>query len=238
MAHNTYFKFKQFTIQQSNAAMKVGTDGVLLGSWTSVENVSSVLDVGTGTGIVALMLAQRSLATIDAVEIEENACADALLNFKNSPWENRLSLFNSSFQDFAHSSDQKFDCVVSNPPYFSQHTKSDCQKRSLARHSDNLPFEVFACGVARLLSENGHFSVILPVEAEREFRSSAANYRLFPKRIMRVKPNPLKPVKRVLIEFRFEAMLEEETELIIESELHHDYTDEFIGLVKDFYLNL
>lgn len=238
MAHNTYFNFKQFTIQQSNAAMKVGTDGVLLGSWASVENVSSALDVGTGTGIVALMLAQRSSAKIEAVEIEETACADALLNFRNSPWENRLSLFNSSFQDFAQSSAQKFDCVVSNPPYFRQDTKSDCQKRSLARHSDNLPFEVLAGGVARLLSENGHFSVVLPIEAEREFRSCAANYRLFPKRIMRVRPNPLKPLKRVLIEFRFEAMLEDENELIIESEIHHDYTSAFVDLVKDFYLNL
>ncbi len=238
MAHNNYFKFKQFTIQQNNAAMKVGTDGVLLGSWTTVEKVSSVLDIGTGTGIIALMMAQRSSAKIDAVEIEESAYADALLNFKNSPWSERLNLLNSSFQDFVRQSTCKFDCVVSNPPYFNQRTKSKNESRSLARHSDNLPFEILIGGVASLLADGGHFSVVLPIEAEREFRSIAVQYRLFAKRILRVKPNPLKPAKRVLLEFRFEAMLEEETELILESEVHHDYTDEFIGLVKDFYLNL
>jgi len=149
-----------------------------------------------------------------------------------------LNLFNSSFQDFVRQSNCKFDCVVSNPPYFNQKTKSKNENRSMARHSDNLPFEILIGGVASLLAAGGHFSVVLPIEAEREFRSIAVQYRLFPKLIVRVKPNPQKPVKRVLLEFRNEAILENESELIIESETHHDYTEEFIGLIKDFYLNL
>jgi tRNA1Val (adenine37-N6)-methyltransferase len=238
MAGNNYFQFKQFTINQEHAAMKVGTDGVLLGAWTDTENVNSVLDIGTGTGLIALMMSQRSTANITAIEIEENAFKDATLNIQNSPWPNRINIVHSSLHDYLKYNIYLFDCVVCNPPYFTNSIKSGTENRTIARHNDQLPFEVLIEGVSHILGKEGHFSVVLPVGAENDFRFLAANYRLFPLRITRVKPKPSKPASRVLMEFRFEATLKTEEELTIETETHHDYLPEFIELVKDFYLKL
>jgi tRNA1Val (adenine37-N6)-methyltransferase len=238
MKRNSHFQFKQFTIKQEYAAMKVGTDGVLLGSWTDTENVHSVLDIGTGTGLIALMLAQRSEANITAIEIEESAYKEAMQNIQNSPWTNRIKVVQTSFQKYATENHYKFDCVVCNPPYFTGSLKSKTEIRKIARHNDQLPFEVLIEGVSRILNNKGHFSVVLPVGAESDFRYLAANFRLFPSRITRVKPKPSKPASRLLIEFRFETTLITEDELTIETETHHEYFPEFIELVKDFYLKL
>ena len=118
MGRNNWFEFKQFRIEQQKSAMKVGTDGVLLGSWTPVKNARRILDVGTGTGIVALMLAQRSKAQIDAVEIDSLAATEAKFNFDQSVWKHRLRVHNIEFQSFASASSQKYDLIVSNPPFF------------------------------------------------------------------------------------------------------------------------
>jgi tRNA1Val (adenine37-N6)-methyltransferase len=238
MGQNNHFQFKQFTIHQENAAMKVGTDGVLLGAWSNTENVHSVLDIGTGTGLIALMLAQRSEATITAIEIEENAFKDASLNIQNSPWSERMKVVHSSFQEYLKNNSQIFDCVVCNPPYFTNSIKSKTESRTIARHNDELPFEALVEGVSRIINKDGHFSVVLPASVESDFRFLAANVRLFPSRITRVKPKPSKPASRVLMEFRFEAILKVEEELTIESEIHHEYLPGFIELVKDFYLKL
>jgi tRNA1Val (adenine37-N6)-methyltransferase len=238
MGRNNHFQFKQFSIQQENAAMKVGTDGVLLGTWTNTENVQTILDIGTGTGLISLMLAQRSEATITAIEIDKNACVDASLNFQQSPWHDRLKIVQISFQEYLNSTHQLFDCVVCNPPYFTRSVKSGTEARSAARHNDILPFEVLVEGVSRILHTTGRFSVVLPSSDEAGFRYLAANFRLFPSRITRVKPKPSKPVSRVLMEFGFEATLKTEDELTIETEVHHEYLPEFIELVKDFYLKL
>lgn len=236
MGRNSHFQFKKFTIHQENAAMKVGTDGVLLGAWAETKNVSSVLDIGTGTGLIALMMAQRSEAYITAIEIEESAFSDASLNIQNSPWSERIKVVHTSLQDHLKNNSQIFDCVVCNPPYFKDSLKSKTKSKAIARHNDELPFEVLAEGVSRILNTNGHFSVVLPAGAESDFRFLAANVRLFPSRITRVKPKPSKPASRVLMEFRFEATLKVEDELTIETETHHEYMPEFIELVKDFYL--
>lgn len=238
MAKNSCFQFKQFTIQQENAAMKVGTDGVLLGAWDSNDNIHSVLDIGTGTGLIALIKAQRSKANITAIEIEENAYLDASQNIQNSPWTERIKVIHTSFQEYLIYNSQLFDCAVCNPPYFTNSIRSKTESRTIARHNDKLPFEALVEGVSRILNKNGHFSVVLPAGVENEFRFLAANVRLFPSRITRVKPKPSKPISRVLMEFRFEATLKDENELTIETETHHEYLPEFIELVKDFYLKL
>jgi tRNA1Val (adenine37-N6)-methyltransferase len=238
MGRNSHFQFKQFTVQQGNAAMKVGTDGVLLGVWANTEKINSVLDIGTGTGLIALMMAQRSKATITAIEIEENAFRDAFSNIQNSLWSERIKVVHSSFQEYLKNNSQLFDCIVCNPPYFTNSIKSKKESRTIARHNDELPFEALIEGVSRIINKEGHFSVVLPTGAESDFRYLAANFRLFPSRITRVKPKPSKPVSRVLIEFRFEATLKAEDELTIETETHHEYLPGFIELVKDFYLKL
>lgn len=238
MGRNSHFQFKQFTIQQENAAMKVGTDGVLLGAWADTNHIHSVLDIGTGTGLIALMMAQRSEAIITAIEIEGNAYLDACLNIQNSPWSERIKVVHSSFQKYLINNLHQFDCVVCNPPYFTNSIKSGTEAKVIARHNDQLPFEELVEGVSRILNKDGHFSVVLPAMAENEFRFLAANVRLFPSRITRVKPKPSKPTSRVLMEFRFEVSLKVEDELTIETETHHEYLPEFIELVKDYYLKL
>lgn len=238
MGRNTYFQFKHFTIHQENAAMKVGTDGVLLGAWVNIENASRILDIGTGTGLIALMLAQRSQATIDAIDIEADAVFDAKLNFKNSSWNDRLNAQQIALQEFAQINSSKYDCIVCNPPFFTNGVKSEKNKRKIARHNDSLSFKALAKATSLLMNKKGSFNVIIPAEAEQEFRYAANNYRLFASKIVRVKPKPSKPVKRVLIEFKFEYILEEEEELTLETETHHEYTNEAIKLLKEFYLKL
>jgi len=238
MGRNSYFQFKQFTIQQENAAMKVGTDGVLLGAWANIEGVNSILDVGTGTGLIAIMLAQRSNAKIVAIDNEPSACRDAMLNSTSSPWGSRIKVVEKSLQDYSFEIEQTFDCVVCNPPYFTNSLKPIDAKRSLARHNNHLPFEDLLEGVSKILSPKGHFCVVLPIAAETEFRMLAANYRLFPLRITRVRPKPSADVSRILMEFCDEASIKSETEIIIETEKHHVYQPEFIEMVKDFYLKL
>jgi tRNA1Val (adenine37-N6)-methyltransferase len=238
MGRNNYFQFKQFTVQQENAAMKVGTDGVLLGAWTDIEGVNSILDVGTGTGLIAIMLAQRSNANIVAIDNEPSACRDAKLNSASSPWSSRIEVVGKSLQDYSAEIQQAFDCVVCNPPFFTNSLKPVDAKRSLARHNDQLPFDALLKGVSSILSPTGHFSVILPITAEAEFRMLAANYRLFPSRITRVRPKTSVEPARVLLEFRVEGVLESENLLTIETEKHHEYQPEFIEMVNDFYLKL
>jgi tRNA1Val (adenine37-N6)-methyltransferase len=238
MAPSRDFTFKQFVISQGNAAMKVGTDGVLLGAWVNAGAQKTVLDIGTGTGVIALMIAQRSESQITAIEIEKGAFDDASVNVLNSPWSNRIDLQHISVQDFAKQALTKFDLIVSNPPFFTEDIKSSDCFRQMARHTNSLPFDELLSCVAQLLTQGGRFSVIIPFRAGNTFRMTAAQFRLFPTRLTSVKPKPSKPAIRLLIELGHEGVLEVEDELIIETETHHVYTPEFIDLVKGFYLNI
>jgi len=158
------FKFKQFTIQQDRCAMKIGTDGVLLGAWISLgNNPESILDIGAGTGILSLQLAQRSFAeTIEAIEIDENAFEQCVSNFETSPWGDRLFCFHASAQEFATEVEEEYDLIISNPPFYSDDYKSDDSARNTARFTDTLPFKDLAIVAFQFLSENGIFALILP----------------------------------------------------------------------------
>ena len=221
--------------------MKIGTDGVLLGAWTSFEHQPfSILDIGTGTGVIALMLAQRSHAElIDALEIDEDAYEQAVENFENSDWGDRLFCYHAAFDEFVEEmqDEEKYDLIVSNPPFYSADYSSGDAKRDQARFAEALPFEELLEGVSLLLSKSGKFSVIIPHAEEEKFLSLASGFQLFPQRITRVKGTPDSPVKRSLLELSFlEGQLLED-ELIIET-ARHQYTPEYIELVKDFYLKM
>ena len=157
---------------------------------------------------------------------------------QNSPRPDRIEVVHSSFPEWLTDIDQSFDCVVSNPPFFNGDVLPKSVPRGMARHHSALPFEKLIKGVAQCLTPKGHFDVILPADSEQRFRNIAASYRFFPERITRVKPKPSKPVSRVLIEFRFEAITAAEEILTIETETHHEYQSEFIELVKSYYLTL
>ena len=234
------FQFKQFSLEQDRTAMKIGTDGVLLGAWTPVEkNIFSILDIGTGTGIIALMLAQRSSASqIDALEIDENAFEQATDNFENSPWNDRLFCFHAALDEFVQEPEDEYDLIVSNPPFYSEDYKSSNDQRDLARFQDAMPFEDLVEAAALLLSENGIFSVIIPFKEEENFLALAKKHKLFPLKITRVKGTTTTETKRSLLAFsRNENRTLRVDELIIET-ARHIYTPEYTALTKDFYLKM
>ena len=236
---NKPFQFKQFAVKQDRCAMKIGTDGVLLGAWVSVENApQNILDIGAGTGVIALQLAQRSFAeTIDAIEIDDDAYEQCTDNFENSPWADRLFCYHASIQEFVSEMDEKYDLVISNPPFYSEDYKTENNPRDTARFTDALPFEHLAISAAHLLSENGIFAVILPKKEEAHFIALALKSKLYPKRICRVKGTPTSEVKRSLLEFTFQETEPELETLIIETS-RHNYTEDYTKLVKEFYLKM
>lgn len=237
MPRNNYFQFKQFRIVQEKSAMKVGVDGVLLGAWADVSGANRILDIGTGTGLIALMMAQRNAdALIDAVEIEPDAFQEAVFNIQQSPWNERIQIELCSFQEFVEKSDLKYDLIVSNPPYFTNGDKAPLGNRATARHSDSLPLGDLISGAIGLLNEKGKIALVLPVDGLPELRHLADSNNLHISRICHVKPNPQKPVFRILVELTKSECIFQEENLLIEFEKHHDYTPEYKELSKDFYL--
>lgn len=221
--------------------MKIGTDGVLLGAWTSLEHQpDSILDIGTGTGIIALMLAQRSHALlIDAMEIDDDAYEQAVENFENSEWSDRLFCYHAAFDEFVEEmqDEEKYDLLVSNPPFYAEDYISESTSRNKARFVEALPFSELVEGVSKLLSPKGEFSVIIPYKEETGFLVLARKAGLFPKRITRVRGTETSEIKRSLMSFSFREIPIEENELIIEIS-RHNYTEAYKNLVKDFYLKL
>jgi tRNA1Val (adenine37-N6)-methyltransferase len=236
---NNPFKFKQFNVQQDQCAMKIGTDGVLLGAWTSLQNDPfSILDIGAGTGIIALMMAQRNKAeVIDAIEIDANAYEQCVENFEASPWADRLFCYHAALNEFVEEIDDTYDLIVSNPPFYSENYKSENEARDTARFSEALPFAELIESVSQLLSDEGVFSTIIPKKEEDHFIELASEVNLFPNRICSVRGNVASEEKRSLLEFSFRSTPIEQTSLAIEHR-RHQYTPEYIALVKDFYLKM
>lgn len=233
---NSYFQFKQFTIHQDRCAMKVGTDGVLLGAWADTKATERILDVGTGTGLIALMLAQRSSAVIDAIEIDKEAAFQAKENVAKSPWTARINIVYSAFQQF--DTEAKYDLIVSNPPYFTDCLPANDNRRSVARHNDQLNSDELIGGVVKLLTKNGRFSVILPVNEFEGFKVIIEKFNLFENRRTLIIPSPDKPVKRVLSEMSFFKSDIIINSIVIEKYGRHRYSEEHIMLTKDYYLKL
>ena len=227
------FRFKQFAVEQDDVAMKVGTDGVLLGAWADCEGAKRILDIGTGTGVIALMMAQRNVeAKVQAVEIDETASKRARSNFDLSPWAERLEVECCAVQVFAPS--EKFDLIISNPPYFVDSLLPPDAKRSTARHTHDLSFEELDKAVCRLLAEDGRFALILPTT---EFDKYLAITQLYLCRRCDVHPTVGSPTKRVMAEFAKQKVDTVALENItIEQERRGDYTEEYRTLTKDFYL--
>lgn len=237
MTRNTYFQFKQFRIIQEHSAMKVGMDGVLLGAWATAKGADRILDIGTGTGLIALMMAQKnSRAQIDALEIDPDAFREACLNFQQSGWSDRIHPELCPFQEFAERSNLKYDLIVSNPPFFANGIQVPAPKRALARHAGSLPLDVLISGAAKLLREKGRIALVLPVESLKELEQTAGSGNLSVSRLCRIKPNPQKPDFRILVELTNTPVSAQEETLMIEFEKHHEYTPEYRALTKDFYL--
>lgn len=233
------FSFKKFKIDQERCAMKIGTDGVLLGAWSSVtQNPGSILDIGAGTGLVSLMLSQRSAAeVIDAIEIDADAYEQCMENFEASPWGDRLFCYHAGLDEFMDEIDEKYDLIVSNPPFYTENVSSGDVSRDNARQNSSLPFDELLRGVDVLISKNGRFSTIIPFKEENAFITIAKSLNLFPERIVRIKGTANAPFKRSLLEFTRVVSKVLVDELIIEKE-RHVYTEDYINLTQDFYLKM
>lgn len=231
------FKFKKFTIKQDLCAMKVGTDGVLLGAWANIPSDGKIADIGTGTGLIAIMAAQRSLTShITGVEIDSKAASQALYNMKNSPWSERLSVALSDVKDFYQNNISVFDCIVSNPPYFKEETKSSIERRSIARHTDYLNFRSLAVSVSSMLKRGGNFCVILPFEATPDFISEAVKVNLGLKKRTDVITKTGATPKRTMMEFVKEGDVNttEYDQLVLTC--NGEKTKEYQSLTEEFYL--
>ncbi len=230
------FRFKQFNIRQDNTAMKIGTDGTLLGAWVDVKKANEILDIGTGTGVIALMTAQRNQeAIVTAIEINEDAIIDASFNIQKSPWSERVGLKNTSLQAFK--TEKKYDVIVSNPPFFENSLRSNSTNRNNARHTDSLHYTDILEFAQTHLNPNGIVAMILPVENAEQCLLESVNYGLSLKRKTWVKPVPHKPAHRIVFELTNEGVQNPlENELIVETGKRHDYTEDYIELTNAFYI--
>ena len=229
------FAFKEFSIRQDKCPMKISTDSVLLGAWVNLEKAKSILDIGTGTGVIALMLAQRSSANIDAIDICNESYAQAKENFSESKWDKRLKCYLTTLQDF--SPKIKYDIIVSNPPFFNCPLTHKEKEGSQARYTHKLSFSDLADGVIRLLSPKGKFFVILPIHEGACFTNEAEKRNLFLTNFVWVKTTSRKKTpKRILMQFEFSRkVFSEDAVLVIQSDT--TYTDECKQLTEEYYLH-
>ncbi len=233
------FKFKKFTINQDKCTMKIGTDGVLLGAWADLSGARKILDVGTGTGVIAVMLGQRSPeATIHAVEIHKDSFEQAKENFAQSPWAERLQVFHTSVQDFADEHPESYDLIVSNPPFFTGGTFSHNHNRTNVRHAVKLPHGDLLHAVRDLLTPKGKFCVVLPLIEGLRFQERAGNYNLYCNKLTEVRPKSGKPVERLLLQFEREEKSKVKNTLTIQKSKQNDWTKQYTDLTGDFYLNM
>lgn len=230
------FHFKQFSVRHDRSGMKVGTDGTLLGAWTNVTNTKNILDIGTGTGLIALMLAQRSVdAKIEAIEIDANAIADANENFSKSPWKDRLTLHHTRIQDF--NSSEKFDLIVSNPPYFIGSFKPPEEKRITARHAESLTFQELIDASKHLLTEEGKLNIVLPLVEGNHFIELAEQTGFTISRKWTFRSRPEKPIERLLLEFTRKRQAPQQGEILLYSS-GEEWSDAYKTLTREFYLKL
>ena len=238
---NSYFKFKQFTVNQQNCAMKVCTDACLFGAWVAQNKqlkVDKILDIGTGTGLLSLMLVQKNPATvIDAIEIDEAAAMQAAANFQASPWNERLHIFNTSIQLFNQSPNQLYNFIICNPPFFENDLKSENVKRNFALHSTTLSLEGLLTAIDLHLKADGGFAVLLPFHRTKYFETLAASKGFYCAEKVLVKQTPEHNYFRGMLHFVRTKILTVEKEIIIKDR-GNEYTPEFVKMLKEYYLNL
>jgi len=236
---NNYFDFKQFSIKQDKCAFKVGTDGVILGSYADVRGAETILDIGTGTGLIALMLAQRCKATVYAIEPDNLSFEQAKENFLSSKWSDRIFVFNSTLQNFFPDG-VKFDLIVANPPFFSRSLKNPEKRAANARHNDSLPFGELLEGANRLLKDNGLIEIIIPTTESTELMRISEGVGLVCIKVLRIKPTPTSGFTREVIGLKKISGLSIERPvvetLVIEENGRHRYSPRYIGLTSEFYL--
>lgn len=226
------FIFQQFSLNHSKSSMKIGTDAILLGALSEVRGAEKILEIGSGSGIISLMLAQRSLANITAIDIHRPSVVQSKENFEQSPWNHRLRVVHSSLQEFDPES--AFDHIVSNPPFFSNSLKSALENRNLARHNDTLSPDELAWHVKRLLTEKGCFSCILPYDQKSGYCRAFNAVSLYPQKIINIHPKPSRDINRVILQFSKQEITPRTTSFTLRDS-DNNYSAEYRILTKDFH---
>jgi len=228
------FEFKEFTIHQNNAAMKIGTDGILLGAWADLSDKKKGIDIGSGTGVISIMLCQRNeILEIDSIEVSERAVVDAKKNIKNCKWNKRIKLKHEDLKLF--STENKYDLIISNPPYFKKSLKPKDLDRLKARHEESLNYKDVLNFSEKHLLKNGTINLILPIDQKQEVIEYAEKFGLYVNKECIVFPKPNKNPHRLLIELSKTKKTLESQSLIIENDGRHNYTDNYKKLTREFY---
>ncbi len=237
MSANTHFSFKQFIVHQDQTAMKVTTDACIFGAYTLIDGTKKILDIGTGTGLVAMMLAQRTTAQIDAVEIENSAYNQAVTNIQESVFKEQINVFNTSIQLFSTRSEQQnqYDLIVSNPPFFHNHLKAKETTRNNSLHTDTLSFEDLIRSVLRLISSVGTFVILLPLHESSVFEELSIPEGLYPQKKLTIRHRKDTKILRIITTFGFTKTQTQEENLIIKNP-DESYSLAFEMLLKDYYL--
>jgi tRNA1Val (adenine37-N6)-methyltransferase len=232
---NNYFSFKQFTIQQDKSSFKVGTDGVLLGATADIKDANKILDIGSGTGLIAIMMAQRCNAEITAIEPDQESFNQACCNVKLCIWSDRIKVERTDLQNY-YPATGKFDLIVTNPPFYTGSLKNPDPRKSAARHTDTLSPESLLEGASRLLSDKGRFQLVMPYVEGNIFIAEAHQYGLFCYNILKIRPLPTSEITRLILSFSRERLKLTEKFLTIEHGKRHEFTEEYMNLTKEFYL--
>ena len=229
------FKFKQFQVNQKNSAMKIGTDSMLLGALVAVESKKEALDIGTGTGVLSLMIAQRnSSLQITALEIESNAFIEAQQNIFDSPFQNQIRVLNVDFLQFKPT--KKFDLIFSNPPYFENASKSESETKNLARHDDNLPLNLLFEKVSEILQDDGDFWIILPHKTLDNYKDLALEFGLKLNAVFQIYGKENQMIRKIGV-FSHQLKISTQTDLVIRCE-KGNYTSQYKALTKDYHFNV
>lgn len=231
------FQFKQFSVEDNKSTMKVGTDAVLLGAWTNVQNAKNILEIGTGSGVISIMLAQRSEVKIEAIDIDKNSVDQASDNFKISPWDKHLSAKHFSLKKFMIENKNRYDLIVSNPPFFIDSLKSPNKNKTLSKHTDELSYSDLIQGLIHFLSPQGRACIILPYNESKSFINLARIENLYLNKQLLIKPKKDKVANRVLMEISFKKASLNENEIYLR-ELDNSFSDDYKNLSKDYYLNM
>jgi tRNA1Val (adenine37-N6)-methyltransferase len=233
---NNYFRFKQFTICQDKSAFKVGTDGVLIGASADITGVKRILDIGSGTGLIAIMLAQRCNAEIVSIEPDHESYLQTCYNVSLCKWSSRIKVEHTTLQNYFPGK-EKFDLIVTNPPYFTGSLKNPDPRKAAARHNDSLTSEEILEGVSRLMDDEGRLQLILPYPQGNVFIAEAQKWDLYCNNILKIKPLPVAEIRRLILTFSRKRLRITERFLTIEHGSRYDFTEEYINLTKEFYLN-
>ena len=231
------FRFKKFALIDKNSALKIGTDAVIIGASIDISKAKRILDIGTGCGIIALMLAQRSKAIIDAIEPHTPSAKDAKNNFDASPWKDKLSLYIETLENYVETTDKTYDLIVSNPPFFENDLLSADTNKTQAKHAINLHLEDIIILSRKMLNKNGKIEIIIPIHREKELIQIAQKNQLQLQRKVIVYPKKEKAAHRLILRFSLEQEIYTEEEIIIRN-ANNEYTNSYKILTRDFHLNM